>query len=109
MSRLGSRRHSGGVTNSEDQTEPEGKAFGNAAGMIYGVLAVATVIAAESTRRETFDKLFGASVITMALYWLAHGYARHLGSRLHRPAEWTFREVVASLAHEAAILEGAAL
>ncbi len=46
--------------------------FANAAGTIYGVLAVATVIAAEGTRQETTGKVLGASVITMVLYWLAH-------------------------------------
>jgi len=82
---------------------------GNPAGFIYGVLAVATVVAAESTQRETFGKVLGASALVIALYWLAHAYSHHLGSRLQRPVEWTLRDFVAALAHEAAILEGALL
>ncbi|HET6964095.1 MAG TPA: hypothetical protein VFH58_04935 [Acidimicrobiales bacterium] len=79
----------------------------NAAGVVYGVLAVATVIAAESTRRETFGKLLAASAVTMGLYWLAHAYAHHWASRLGKAREWTVAEIVTSLAHEASILVGA--
>lgn len=76
---------------------------------MYGVLAVATVIAAESTRRESFGKLLAASVVTMALYWVAHAYAHHWGSRVGRAREWTMGEIATSLGHEASILVGAAL
>ncbi len=70
---------------------------------------MATVIAAESTRRETFGKLLLASVITMALYWAAHAYSHHWTGRLHRAPEWTLGEIKASLTYEAPILLGAAL
>jgi len=81
----------------------------NPGGIVYGVLAVATVIAAESTRRETFVKLFAASLLTMALYWIAHAYSHHWGSRLNRAGEWSLAEIVQSLAYEASILVGAGL
>jgi hypothetical protein len=97
------------MTDAAQRPESDSTARSNPAGIIYGVLAIATVIAAEGTRRETFPKLLGASAIALALYWLAHAYARHLGSRLQQLAEWDFREVLASLAHEAAILVGAVL
>jgi hypothetical protein len=70
---------------------------------------VATVIAAEGTRQETTGKVLGASVITMILYWLAHAYAHHLGSRLREPATWSFHEIFVSLAAAASILVGAAI
>ncbi len=81
----------------------------NAGGVVYGVLAVATVIAAESTRRETFPKLLAGSLVTLGLYWVAHAYSHHWGSRLNRAGEWTVKELVLSLAHEASILVGALL
>ena len=81
----------------------------NPGGVVYGVLAVATVIAAESTRRETFGKLLLASTITMALYWAAHAYSHHWASRLHRAGEWTLAEIENSLRYESPILLGAAL
>ena len=81
----------------------------NPAGLVYGVLAVATVIAAESTRRETFGKLFLASVVTMVLYWVAHAYARQWASRYTKAGEWSLAELTASFVHEVSILAGAAL
>ncbi|MDE3204216.1 MAG: hypothetical protein KGQ66_08320 [Acidobacteriota bacterium] len=79
----------------------------NPGGIVYGVLAVATVIAAESTRRETFPKLLWASLLTLVLYWLAHAYAHHWGSHLQRPGDWSLTEIGRSAAHEASILLGA--
>lgn len=76
---------------------------------MYGVLAVATVIAAESTRRETFGKLLLASAITMALYWFAHAYSHHWASRFRTAPEWTFGEIRNSLRYEASILLGSSL
>ncbi|HVA75014.1 MAG TPA: hypothetical protein VNF71_10675 [Acidimicrobiales bacterium] len=81
----------------------------NPGGVLYGVLAVATVIAAESTRKETFGKLLLASTITMGLYWAAHAYSHHWASRLHKAGEWTLGEIKNSLRYEASILLGAAL
>jgi hypothetical protein len=97
------------MTEAAQRREPDSTTPNNPAGIIYGVLAIATVIAAEGTRRETFPKLLGASAIALALYWLAHAYARHLGSRFRQPAAWDFDEVLVSLAHEATILVGAVL
>lgn len=81
----------------------------NPAGLVYGVLAVATVIAAESTRRETFGRLFLASVITMLLYWLAHSYAHQWASRFNKAGEWSLAELTVSFVHEVSILAGAAI
>lgn len=81
----------------------------NPAGFVYGVLAIATVIAAESTRQETFGKLLAAGAITLVLYWVAHAYADHWGSRLAGSGDWTLREFIRSLGREAPILAGAAL
>ncbi|HZV26424.1 MAG TPA: hypothetical protein VFG00_09040 [Acidothermaceae bacterium] len=81
----------------------------NPAGVIYGVLAVGTLIAAEGTRRETYESVIGASALALVLYWLAHAYAHHLGERIQRPEEWQPRDIGATLLHEAALVKGAAL
>jgi len=81
----------------------------NPAGVIYGVLAVGTLIAAESTRRETYETVIGASALALVLYWLAHAYACHLAERLKRPEEWQPRDIGVTLLHEAALVKGAAL
>lgn len=76
---------------------------------MYGVLAVATVIAAESTRQETLPKLAAASAITVGLYWLAHGYSQHWGARAKGEAHWTPGHFLQSLVEESSILVGSAL
>jgi hypothetical protein len=81
----------------------------NPSGVVYGVLADSTVIAAESTRHETFGKLLAASAVTIAMYWAAHAYSHHWQERLDHPATWSPRAIVRSFSHEASILAGAAL
>ena len=71
------------------------------------MLAIATVVAAESTQRETFPKLLGASAVTVVLYWIAHAYAHHWGSRLQDPQGWTFKDIGVALVQESSILGGA--
>jgi hypothetical protein len=93
----------------EDVGAPDlaGPVVANPSGIVYGVLAVATVIAAEATRQETFRRLFIADVITMVLYWVAHAYSHHWGSRFQKAAEWSVRDLVTSLVFESSILLGA--
>lgn len=93
----------------QDRTPADNEERRNPAGFIYGVLAVATVIAAESTRRETLGKLLAAGTITLVLYWVAHAYAHHWASRLSGDGDWNLREFLHSLSREATILAGAAL
>ena len=71
------------------------------------MLSIATVIAVESTRQETFPKLLAASAITILLYWLAHAYSHHWSSRLSQSAGWSLSEIGTCLAREATILAGA--
>jgi hypothetical protein len=54
----------------------------NPAGAVYGVLAVAALLVAESPREETYPRTVGAVAITLLLYWLAHSYAEYAGERL---------------------------
>jgi hypothetical protein len=81
----------------------------NPGGIVYGVLAIATVIAAEGTRQETFAKLLLASIVTMGLYWAAHAYSHHWGERLHGAGQWTLKQIALSLRFEMSILFGAAV
>jgi len=53
----------------------------NPAGAVYGVLAVAALLAAESPREETYPRTVAAVAITLLLYWLAHSYAEYAGER----------------------------
>jgi hypothetical protein len=81
----------------------------NPAGVVYGTIACGALLAAEATRRETLEEAAGAVALTLALFWLAHGYARSLGGRLGSGAEWSLGSLATSLRHETTILRGALL
>ena len=81
----------------------------NPSGVIYGTIAAGALLAAEATRRETIGEAAAAVALTLALFWLAHGYAHSLGGRLGTAGVWRARDLLASLRHEAAILRGAGL
>ncbi len=54
----------------------------NPASVIYGVIAIGALLAAESGLHESYLDTAGSAVIALSLYWLAHAYARVLGHRL---------------------------
>jgi len=81
----------------------------NPSGVVYGTLAVGAVLAAESTRRETFADTVIATLLVLTLYWVAHTYATVVGRRLTTRQSLSARGLWEALVHEAAILKGAAL
>lgn len=81
----------------------------NPQGLVYGTLAVSAVLAAESTRRETFADTVGATALVLTLYWLAHAYANVVGRRLERQEGMSLGGLWQALRHEGAIVKGAAI
>jgi hypothetical protein len=81
----------------------------NPSGVVYGTIAVGAVLAAESTRRDTFPATIGATVLILGLYWIAHTYAGMTGDRLKTRETLTLRGFWRSLLHEGAIVKGAAV
>ncbi len=82
---------------------------GNAAGVVYGVITVGTLMAAESGRHESYLDAFASAVFAVLLYWLAHSYADLLGRRLETGERLTVRTLGRTLAHDWAIVRGAAI
>ncbi len=54
----------------------------NPSGVVYGTIAVGALLAAESTLRDTYAETIGATLIALAMYWLAHAYSEVVGHRL---------------------------
>ena len=79
----------------------------NASGVIYGTIAVGAVLAAESTRRETFADTMEATLIILGLYWLAHTYATVVGDRLRNRETLSAGRLWRAFLHEGAIVKGA--
>ncbi len=81
----------------------------NPARLVYGVLAIGAVLAAESGSHENYLDTAGSAVIAIGLYWLAHAYADVLGHRLQAHERLSIAILGRAFRDEAAILLGAVL
>ena len=81
----------------------------NPAGVVYGMIVIGALLAAESARHETYLDTIASAAIAAALYWLAHAYAGVLGQRLEQQERLTAASLGRALAHDWAIMRGAAL
>ncbi|HEY2216170.1 MAG TPA: hypothetical protein VGH21_01660 [Solirubrobacteraceae bacterium] len=82
---------------------------GNAAGVVYGVITIGALMAAESGRHEGYVDLLASALVATLLYWLAHAYADLLGRRLATGEALTVRSLGRALVHDWAIVRGAAI
>ena len=78
---------------------------------IYGTIAAGLVIVAEDPATETYPRVIAATVVAVAGYWLAHGYAQWVAERIERRAQYPplRRQLVGALLHEWPLAEGAAI
>ncbi|MFI4990766.1 MAG: hypothetical protein ACHQHO_07625 [Solirubrobacterales bacterium] len=81
----------------------------NPAGVVYGVITVGALMAAESGRHESYIDAFASAAIATLLYWLAHSYSDLLGDRLRTGEPLTLRVLGRALVHDWAIVRGAAI
>jgi hypothetical protein len=54
----------------------------NPGGLVYGTILVATLLAAESPKRETYVKTVAAVAVALIVYWLSITYAELTGERI---------------------------
>ena len=78
---------------------------------IYGALAAGFVIAAVDPARETYLRVTTATLIAVATYWLAHGYALWVDRRFRANTSMagSIRDFGSALSHEWPLAEGAAI
>lgn len=81
----------------------------NPSGMVYGILVVGTLLAAEGTQGIGYPRLVAAVAIALVLYWLAHAYSAVLGQRIASTDRWTPQRMIDALIHEFAIIRGSIL
>ena len=77
--------------------------------VVYGVILVGALLAAESGLHETYLDTILSAVVATAIYWLAHSYAHVLGLRLVTRNRLTPAALLRGLAREAALIRGAAI
>jgi hypothetical protein len=82
---------------------------GNPAGVIYGVIVIGALLAAESGNHETYLETVGSAAIAAGLYWLAHAYTTVLGRRLQNHERLTAVALWRALVHDWALIRGAAI
>lgn len=73
------------------------------------MLVIGALLAAESGSHESYGSTFASAAIAAVLYWLAHAYAGLLGERLAGGGRLTPRALTRALAHDWALIRGAAL
>jgi len=81
----------------------------NPAGVVYGLITIAALMAAESGRHETYPDTIASAAIAAVLYWIAHAYAELLGRRLATRERLTGRTLWWAFLHDWAIVRGAAI
>ena len=81
----------------------------NAAGLVYGIILVATLLSAESASQETYLKTVIGVLAAILTYWLALAYARFTGERLEHQTRATVPDMTSAAVHELTVLYGAAV
>ena len=81
----------------------------NAGGLVYGTILVATLLSAESARRETYVKTIAAVLVTLLAYWLTISYAEFAGERLERGEHFAYGAFARTASRELTLLYGATI
>jgi hypothetical protein len=81
----------------------------NPTGVVYGVIVIGALLAAESGHHETYWDTIASAIIAACVYWLAHSYASLVGLRLSTHERLTPRTLLRALIHDWAIVKGAAI
>jgi hypothetical protein len=81
----------------------------NPARVVYGLITVGALMAAESGHHESYADLVASAFVATALYWLLHAYSAVLGHRLETRDRLRPATLMYGLAEESPILTGAAV
>ena len=79
----------------------------NPSRVIYGMIAIGALLAAESGHHEGYADTVLSAVIAASLFWLVHSYAEVLAQRLTRHERLTARALRHALAQEWPLMRGA--
>jgi hypothetical protein len=81
----------------------------NPARVVYGIITVGALMAAESGHEESYADTFASALIATCLYWLLHSYSNVLGHRLASGGRLNVSTLSRGLIEEWAIIRGAAI
>jgi hypothetical protein len=80
----------------------------NPGGLVYGTILVATLLAAENARHETYETTIGSVVLALIVYWLAISYATFTGARARRGGHFELAGFMHAIGREIAVIYGTA-
>jgi hypothetical protein len=78
----------------------------NPGNVVYGTILIATLLAAEIAKRETYLKTVGALVIAMIVYWISIAYSNYTGERLKESEHFEYAAFARVARHESSVLYG---
>lgn len=81
----------------------------NPGGVVYGIIAIGALLAAESDAHATFPETVASAFVAALLYMLAYGYAGVLGRRLASRERLTTASLLTALGDEWSIVRGACI
>ncbi|HEY8081076.1 MAG TPA: hypothetical protein VIE15_03220 [Acidimicrobiales bacterium] len=79
----------------------------NASSVIYGIITVGAVLAAEGNRNEPYWRSVGAAILILLLYWVVHAWSVDSGDRLEKRRAFEGPAFLAELRAEFSIMRGA--
>lgn len=77
--------------------------------VVYGVILVGALIAAESGSHDGYFDKAGSTLLAVAIYWLAHSYSTVLGRRLEHRQKLTLAGLGRAMEHDWGIVRGGAI
>lgn len=81
----------------------------NAGGLVYGTIIVATLLATESARSETYPRTVAAVILALLAYWLTVAYAHDAGDRLEHQSRFGYRAFARAAIQELTLLYGSVI
>lgn len=81
----------------------------NAGGLVYGTILVATLLSAESPRRQTYPRTEAAVAVALILYWVTITYSEYAGERLEHEVPFSWAGFGHTAIREVTLLYGAAV
>jgi hypothetical protein len=79
----------------------------NPGALVYGTILVATLLAAESPRRETYVEALASVVIALLVYWLSISYSEVTGERILHEEPFSVEAFRHAAVHERPVIFGA--
>jgi hypothetical protein len=77
--------------------------------VVYGVILVGALIAAESGSHDGYFDRASSTLLALAIYWLAHSYSTVLGRRLEHQRRLTLAGLGKAMEHDWGIVRGGAI